>query len=305
MKLPLISLPILLILFYHCTTTTIALSPAQSPSEAQAPSKAKVPSKALPQPPAQTPVDQPLVQAPSLEPLVPAPPPKAPAPAGPNVEKILEKASVFSVFVRLLRSTQVINQIENQLNNSNALTILAPTNAAFSGLKSGTLNSLNAEQKVQLLQFHLLPSYISLANFQTVSNPVRTQASDTYDYPLNITTTGNSVNISTGLVNTSISGTVYSDNLLAIYRIDRVLLPLGIFAPRPKPPAPSPAPVKKPKSLESSSSSSSNDEDTPPVAALDNLSGGFSLTGNGMASIGVAMVAAVVLVLGQSEIFIW
>lgn len=289
----LISLPILLVLFYHCTIT-IAESPAQSPAEAQAPSKS------LPQPPAQTPVDQPIVQAPPLEPLVPAPPPKAPAPAGPNVTKILEKAGGFSVFIRLLRTTQVINQIENQLNNSNALTILAPTNAAFSGLKSGTLNTLNAEQKVQLLQFHLLPSYISLSNFETVSNPVRTQASDSYDYPLNISTTGSSVNISTGLVNASISGTVYSDNELAIYRIDKVLLPLGIFAPRPKPPAPAPAPAaKKPKSP-GSSSSSSDDDDTAPVAALGNLSGGFSLSGNGMASAGVAAVAALALVLGHT-----
>ncbi|KAH7542608.1 hypothetical protein FEM48_Zijuj02G0092100 [Ziziphus jujuba var. spinosa] len=292
-KLLLISLPILLIFFYHCTgTNAVVRSRAQSPSEAQAPAKTS------PQAPAQTPIDQPLVQAPSLVPLVPAPPPKTPEPAGPNVTKILEKAGGFSVFVRLLRNTQVINQIENQLNNSNSLTILAPTNAAFSGLKSGTLNSLNAEQKVQLLQFHLLPTYIATTNFETVSNPVRTQASDIYDYPLNITTTGNIVNISTGLVNATISGTVYSDNQLAIYKVDRVLLPLGIFAPTPKPPAPSPTPVKKPKKEESSSSSSSSsslssNDEIPPAAEL-NLSDGTSLTGN-LISIAVAVVAAIFL----------
>lgn len=289
--MPLISLPILLIFFYHYTgTIALVHSPAQSPSEAQVP-PAQAPAKTPPQAPAQTPVDQPLVQAPSLVPLVPAPPPKAPGPAGPNVTKILEKAGGFGVFVRLLRTTQVINQIENQLNNSNSLTILAPTNAAFSGLKSGTLNSFNPEQKVQLLEFHLLPTYISLTNFQTVSNPVRTQASDTYDYPLNITTTGNVVNISTGLVNTSIAGTVYSDNQLAIYRVDKVLLPLGIFAPRTKPSAPSPAPVKKPKKEESSTSSSSSNDDIPPVPELY-LSGGASLTGDCM-SIAVAAVAVI------------
>ncbi|KAH7542609.1 hypothetical protein FEM48_Zijuj02G0092200 [Ziziphus jujuba var. spinosa] len=299
MKLPLVSLPFLLLLFYHCTTA-IAQSPAQSPansqthSPAQSPTKAQAPSQARaktpPQAPAQTPIDQPLVQSPSLVPPVPAASPKAPVPAGPNITKILEKAGGFSVFVRLLRNTQVINQIENQLSNSNSLTILAPTNAAFSGLKSGTLNSLNAEQKVQLLQFHLIPNYISITNFQTVSNPVLTQASDTYNYPLNITTTGNIVNISTGLVNTSISGTVYSDNQLAIYKVDKVLLPLGIFAPRPKPPAPSPAPLKKPKKEESSTSSSG--DEVPPVAAL-NLSGGLGFTINVMTSIVVAAVAAV------------
>ena len=58
------------------------------------------------------------------------------------------------------------------------------------------------------------------------------------------------MNISTGLVNTSISGTVYSDGQLAIYQVDSVLQPYGVFAPKPPPPTPAPAPAlaeEKPK----------------------------------------------------------
>ncbi|XP_024026372.1 fasciclin-like arabinogalactan protein 12 [Morus notabilis] len=209
-------------------------------------------------------------------------PVQAPSPGPTDVSKVLEKAGGFSVFIRLLKSTSVSIQIENQLNVSNTLTIFAPTNGAFSALKPGTLNSLSTEQKVQLVQYHILPSSVSLQNFQTLSNPVRTQASNTYDFPLNITVEGNWVNISTGIVNTTISATVYEDNQLAIYKVDKVLLPLGIFAPRPKPLVPAPAPVKPSK--ESSYSTLNS-----PVAALD-ASSALNLM-PALASFGVLMVA--------------
>ncbi|GMN24698.1 hypothetical protein TIFTF001_000669 [Ficus carica] len=289
-KLSLISLLFLLVLafLHYCTTTTSAQSPAQAP--AQTPTK-----PVLVQPPVQAPFQVTPAQSPSEIPIVQAPPRRA-KPAPTNVTKILEKGGIFGVLIRILRNTQVINQIENQLNTSNSLTILAPTNGAFSGLKAGALNSLTTEQKVQLVQYHILPSFISLSNFQTLSNPVRTQASNTDEYPLNITTQGNWVNISTGLVNTSISGTVYADNQLAIYKVDRVLLPLGIFAPRPKAPAPAPMlakPKKEESSSYSSSSSSLSSEINSPGAALQ-TSNALGLTINGMVcSIGIALVLAV------------
>ncbi|PON80392.1 FAS1 domain containing protein [Trema orientale] len=293
-----------LLLFLNYSTTTSAQSPAQAPSHnlvqtvpAQAPSKPAV------QPPVQPPTQSLItpVQAPSEVPLVQAPPRKA-KPEPTNVTKILDKAGGFSVFIRILRSTQVINQIENQLNVSNSLTIFAPTNGAFSGLKAGTLNSLSTEQKVQLVQYHILPSFVSLSNFQTLSNPVRTQASNTDEYPLNITTQGNWVNISTGLVNTSISGTVYADSQLAIYKVDRVLLPLGIFAPKPKAPAPAPAAAKPNKGALDSSSSSPSDSSTldNPGATLSNASGARNLTG-----FGFGLVSSVELALVLAVYFVW
>lgn len=177
------------------------------------------------------------------------------------------------------------NQINSQISNSNSeLTFFAPTDNAFSSLKTGTLNSLSDQQKVMLVQFHLIPSFISLTNFQTLSNPVQTQASDTFEFPLNITTSGNQVNITTGLVNTSISGTVYSDNQLAIYQVEKVLQPLGIFAPRPPAPAPAPATPKEKKKSAASKS---------PVASVD-ASGAVGVTRNGIVSIGVSVLFATI-----------
>lgn len=136
-----------------------------------------------------------------------------------------------------------------QLNTSNqGITLFAPTDAAFSSLKSGALNSYTDEQKSELVSAHILPSVISISQFQTVSNPMRTQAGGTNygEYPLNVTTLGTSVNLTTGFVNASIISTIYMNNQLAVYELDHVLLPQKFFvAPAPSTP-PAPAPVIAP-----------------------------------------------------------
>ncbi|KAJ0817482.1 putative FAS1 domain-containing protein [Helianthus annuus] len=143
----------------------------------------------------------------------------APPPPGPtNITKILEKAGQYTVLLRLFRMTQLGDQINTQLNNSDqGITLFAPTDNAFSALKPGLLNSLSDQQKVELVQFHVVPMFLSTSQFQTVSNPLRTQAGDTtrYTFPLNITTNGNQVNISTGVVNATVANSIYTDGSLA------------------------------------------------------------------------------------------
>ncbi|XP_010937843.1 fasciclin-like arabinogalactan protein 12 [Elaeis guineensis] len=203
-----------------------------------------------------------------------AQPAAAPAPPGPtNITKILEKAGQFTTLIRLLKSTQVGDQINNQLNDSNSgLTVFAPTDNAFSSLSSGTLNSLTDQQKVALIQFHVLPSFISMSQFQTVSNPLRTQAGDVTNgqFPLNVTTAGNTVNITTGIDNTTVSNTIYSDNQLAVYQVDQVLLPLEIF--RPQAPAPAPSKPKKKKAAPIAEGPSSTSKDSTSAAVTLNWS---------------------------------
>ncbi|WMV52361.1 hypothetical protein MTR67_045746 [Solanum verrucosum] len=124
-----------------------------------------------------------------------------------------------------------------------------PSDGAFLNLKTGTLISFSDQRKAELVKFHILPSYFSLSQFQTASNPLHTQAGGTTnsEFPINITTNGTAVNITTGIVNASVSSTIYTDNQLAIYQVDTVLLlPLQFFVP-PLPPAPAPAPSKPKK----------------------------------------------------------
>ncbi|RZC76421.1 hypothetical protein C5167_000514 [Papaver somniferum] len=201
-----------------------------------------------------------------------AQPAAAPAPAGPtNITKILEKAGQYTTLIRLLKSTQVGDQINTQLNNSNqGLTMFAPPDNAFSNLKSGTLNSLTDQEKVELIQFHVVPSFLSVSNFQTVSNPLRTQAGDANNgqFPLNVTTAGNQVNITTGVVDTTIANTIYSDNMLAVYQIDKVLLPLDLFGPPAPAAAPKPQKGSAPNSKDKSADSSPTDDDSSDAMGL-------------------------------------
>ncbi|KAK6290303.1 hypothetical protein POUND7_001844 [Theobroma cacao] len=200
------------------------------------------------------------------------------APAPPirtdNITSILEKGGQFTTFIRLLKATQVADQLNNQLSTpdpNDGLTIFAPSDNAFSSLNPGTLNTLSDREKLQLVQFHILPTLMSSTQFQTASNPLRTQAGDVKSgrFPLNVTASGNQVNITTGVVNTTVANTVFSDRRIAVYQVDQVLLPLQIFGTTP---APAPAPAKPEKDVPvSTPKASTGDAGANSSGAIRNL----------------------------------
>lgn len=213
-------------------------------------------------------------------------PAPAPSSAPTDIIRILKKAGGFTTLIRLLTTTQVATQINAQLlNSNNGLTLFAPNDNAFSSLKPGFLNSLNDQQKNELIQFHVLPTFVSISNFDTLSNPVRTQAGDDPErLALNITSSGNQVNLTTGVVNTTVGGSVYSDHQLAIYQVDKVLLPRDFFIPKPPPPAPAPAKAKDSKKKSADGPASPEGDDSAAMS-LKHMNGMWIL---------VAVVAAVV-----------
>ena len=91
------------------------------------------------------------------------------------------------------------------------------------------------------------------------------------------------MNLTTGVVNTTVGGSVYSDHQLAIYQVDKVLLPRDFFVPKPPPPAPAPAKAK---------ASSAKKSAEGPSSAADNDSAAISLNGIWL-SLSVATIAAV------------
>ncbi|XP_057805443.1 fasciclin-like arabinogalactan protein 12 [Salvia miltiorrhiza] len=174
-------------------------------------------------------------------------PAAAPAPPGPpNVTAILEKDGRFTIFIKLLQSTKVADNLNSQLNDSNqGLTLFAPPDSAFSSLKVGMLNSFTDDQKVDLVQFHVLPYYLPQSQFETASNPLNTQAGGSSQLlAMNVTAVGDQVNITTGETNATVSNTIYDENELVVYQVDKVLLPLRFYVPLPPPPL-SPPPPKK------------------------------------------------------------
>ncbi|CAL1403413.1 unnamed protein product [Linum trigynum] len=221
--------------------------------------------------------------------LAQAPAP-SPSPTGPtNVVKILKKAGEFKTFVRLLKTTQLDSNLNSQLGDTNnGLTIFAPSDAAFTKLKTPG-RSLNRREKMQLVQFHIVPTFISRKQFETVSNPLKTHAGSGDRFLLNVTVSGDSVNVKTGVINTTVSGTVYTDTHLAIYRVDDVLLPAAIFGPKEKSPAAAaPAAAKKVKA-DDESDDEGDDGDGDGVSK--NVSRGV-IVGFGSLSLGICIVLA-------------
>uniref|UniRef100_A0A0D9YR17 FAS1 domain-containing protein n=1 Tax=Oryza glumipatula TaxID=40148 RepID=A0A0D9YR17_9ORYZ len=175
----------------------------------------------------------------------------APASAPPaaqtiNLTGILEKGGQYNTLLRLLNATRVGEQLGSQLKTTyDGLTFFAPTDAAFAALRPGTLNGLSDQEQVQLVLYHVLPRYYTLATFQTASNPLRTQATGPAGvYTVNVTTTtGQSlVNVSTGVAAVPLGTTLSADFPLAVYSVDGVLLPEQMFG-KAKAPAPAAAPA--------------------------------------------------------------
>ncbi|RVW75797.1 Fasciclin-like arabinogalactan protein 11 [Vitis vinifera] len=240
-------------------------------------------------PPTTSGQSSPPALAPSSVPLVPS------GPSGSvEITAVLKKARKFSTFIGLLKSTQMDAEINTRLKKSNqGITVFAPTDNAFSDLQTGTLNTFTDQQKTELARFHIIPSFISMSQFETVSNPLHTAVDgDTVGFPLNVVGNGTQVNMTTGVVNTTVDSTVYSDGQLAVYEIPQVLLSQGIL--RPQAPAPAPLPPKPKKATPLSTQAPS----TPTTVSVHSSGAtGLPRYAPTVVSIGVAVLAALPLCL--------
>ncbi|KAJ4826482.1 hypothetical protein Tsubulata_041168 [Turnera subulata] len=178
----------------------------------------------------------------------PAPAP-APGPAYVNLTDLLSVAGPFHTFLNYIDSTKVIDTFQNQANNTDeGITLFVPKDDAFSKLKKPSLSSLTQDQLKQVLLFHALPHYCSLAEFKNVSQvgPVSTFAG-AGQFALNFTDVSGTVHINSGWSKTKISSSVHSTDPVAVYQVDKVLLPEAIFGTDiPPTPAPAPAPDVSP-----------------------------------------------------------
>ncbi|GJN18123.1 hypothetical protein PR202_gb05250 [Eleusine coracana subsp. coracana] len=216
----------------------------------------------------------------------PSPVPDRDPEGPPNITAVLEKGGQYTTLIRLMKSTQQDTQLNSQLNNSfngNGYTVFAPTDNAFSSLKPGTLNSLTQQQQVSLVQGHILPQFYTFDSFETASNPVRTQASGKDGpYTLNITAnTQNQLNVSSGVVEVTVNNALSVMKPLAVYSVDKVLLPLELFGA--KAPAAAPTASKAPKKGGSSGAASgpagSDDSTDDSTGAASARAVGWSVAG--------------------------
>ncbi|KAH7548548.1 hypothetical protein JRO89_XS14G0161400 [Xanthoceras sorbifolium] len=152
------------------------------------------------------------------------------------------------------------------------MTLFAPTDNAFNNLKAGTLNSLSAQEQVQLVLDQILPKYYKLSDFALVSNLVRTQATgnDGQAFGLNFVSQNN------------------QEMPLAVYPVDKVLLPNELFGTKP----PSASPLAK--TLPEEGSKPPVPDAKEPASANDTNAGGRINAGLGFVA-GLALLCMGVL----------
>ncbi|KAJ8631721.1 hypothetical protein MRB53_025044 [Persea americana] len=154
-------------------------------------------------------------------------------PLGLNITRALIDAHNFNVFASMLSASGVAGEFENDEAGA-GITVFVPTDWAFAGSSATEkLQSLPADKKAVVLKYHVLHSYYPLGSLESIVNPVQptlaTEDSGAGRFTLNITRVNGSAAIGTGIVQASITQTVFDQNPVAIFAVSRVLLPKEIF----------------------------------------------------------------------------
>lgn len=158
-------------------------------------------------------------------------------PLGLNITKTLIDAHNFNVAASMLTASGVEEEFERDEGGA-GLTLFVPTDEAFSDMSSSMkFQSLPAEKKAVVLRFHVLHSYYPLGSLESIVNPVQptlaTEQNGAGSFTLNISRVNGSVGINTGIVQASVTQTVFDQNPVAIFGVSKVLLPLEFFAKNP------------------------------------------------------------------------
>ncbi|KAL1566968.1 fasciclin-like arabinogalactan protein 1 [Salvia divinorum] len=184
---------------------------------------------------------------------VPAPTP-APAPSEVNFTVALWTHGC-SAFAALLLASAAVEQTF-EANSLTGLTVFCPSDEAMISFIP-IFENLTVDGKQSLLEYHGMGFYKSLSSLRSTNGPASTLATDgaTKQFRVNVQNDGNDVTVKTPMVTAKIVGTVLDKDPLAIFQLDKVLMPLELFsspapeahAKAPKPSAPAPdAPAGSP-----------------------------------------------------------
>ncbi|XP_066312881.1 fasciclin-like arabinogalactan protein 4 [Miscanthus floridulus] len=151
-----------------------------------------------------------------------------------NITRVLTDARGFNVAASMLRASGVASEFEADEHGA-GITVFVPTDDAFAGLPAtDRLQSLPAERKAVVLRFHVLHSYYPLGSLESIVNPLQptlaTEHTEAGHFTLNITRVNGSIAIDTGIVQASITRTVFDQNPVAVFAVSKVLLPKEMFS---------------------------------------------------------------------------
>lgn len=173
-----------------------------------------------------------------------------PGPSQMNLTSLMS-AKGCKVFAETLLASPAEKTFEDNVDGG--VTIFCPRDDAMKKFLPKFKN-LTAEGKQSLLEYHGIPIYQSISNLKSNNGDMNTLATDgAKKYAVVIQNDGEDVTIKTKIVTAKITATVVDKLPLAIYSLDKVLLPEELFKASPTP-APAPAPEARAESPKHSKS---------------------------------------------------
>ncbi|KAK6154475.1 hypothetical protein DH2020_008723 [Rehmannia glutinosa] len=223
--------------------------------------------------------------------ILPSPEAEAPAP-GPSEMNLtaLMSAHGCKVFAETLLANPAEQTFES--NVQSGLTVFCPGDDAMKSFMPKFKN-LSADGKQSLLEYHGMPIYQSLSGLRSsngLTNSLATDGAKKYDFT--VQNDGTDVTIKTKIVTAKIVNTLIDEQPLAIYELDKVLMPKELFkSALPPSPAPAPAPEadaespkkapKKHKSPPAPAAPSDSPADAPDGDVADQTADNASVRFNG------------------------
>ncbi|KAL3530748.1 hypothetical protein ACH5RR_010070 [Cinchona calisaya] len=158
-------------------------------------------------------------------------------PLGLNITKALIDGHDFNVAASMLTASGVEQEFEADEGGA-GITLFVPIDEAFSDLPSRLkFQSLPAGRKAVVLRFHVLHSYYPLGSLESIVNPVQptlaTEDMGAGRFTLNISRINGSLAIDTGIVQATVTQTVFDQNPVAVFGVSKVLLPKEYFGSNP------------------------------------------------------------------------
>ncbi|XP_009606546.1 fasciclin-like arabinogalactan protein 2 [Nicotiana tomentosiformis] len=209
------------------------------------------------------------------------------APSDLNVTTLMSKQGC-KAFSDLLKSHPDVSKTFAE-NVESGLTVFCPTDGVLNGFMPKFKN-LTKDGQASLLLYHGVPVYNSLGMLKSnngLMNTLATEGKNKYDFT--VQNDGDDVMLKTKVVTATISGTLYDEEPLSVYKIDKVLMPRELFKAVAEEPAPAPKGSKKKKSKkgggddveDDSAPEPSPEDDDAPADESENLNGAISVKNSG------------------------
>ncbi|KAH6780970.1 FASCICLIN-like arabinogalactan 2 [Perilla frutescens var. hirtella] len=220
----------------------------------------------------------------------------AAAPSDLNVTSIMARqgCQTFSDMIIAQGAEETFSQ-----SVQGGLTIFCPSDEALDAFRPRYKN-LTADGKTSLLLFHGVPVYNSLGMLRSSNGLVNTLATEgAKKFDFTVQNDGDDVKLETKVVTATITGTLVDEDPLAVFKVDKVLLPKELFKAAPPAPAPKAAPKSKSKS-KGGAADEDEDADSPGPAAddvaaadEDSTNDGDRVRGGGVAALCFSLVLCV------------